>query len=184
MALIAKGGSSEPYPLVPAGTYNAVCVDVVDEGEKESNFDGKKKMQRKCSVWWQLDEDRPDKVERYSVRKWYTLSLNEKSSLTKDLVAWRGKPFTKEELEGFDLEKLIGVAAMITIVHKPSQDGTKTFANVAGVASPPKGMPKLQAHGFTRHKDREGAQYDSAKEADMAKAMDLQYDADGNEIPF
>lgn len=181
MAIIVTGGSSEKYPLVPAGTYNAVCVDVVDEGEKESNFDGKKKMQRKCSLWWQLDEDRPDVAgERFTVRKWYTASLNEKSNLTKDLIAWRGKPFTDEEREGFDLEKLIGVPAMITVVHKPSADGTTTYANVAGVASPPKGMPKLKAHGYVRRKDREDSKYDQAREADMAE----QVPGPDDEIPF
>lgn len=179
MSIIAKGGSSEKYPLIPAGTYNAVCVDVVDEGEKESNFDGKKKMQRKVSVWWQLDEERPDKAERFSVRKWYTLSLNEKSSLTADLVAWRGKPFTPEELDGFDLEKLIGVPAMVTIVHKPSADGTRTYANVAGVASPPKKMPKLEVENYIRRKDREDAKYDQAREADMAEQV-----GPDMEIPF
>jgi len=184
MPIIATGGSSEKYPLVPAGSYNAVCVDVVDEGDKESNFDGKKKIQRKVSVWWQLDEERPDKPERFSVRKWYTLSLNEKSALHKDLVAWRGKPFTAEELEGFDLEKLIGVPALISIAHKDAADGSgKTYANVAGVASPPKGMPKLKAHGYVRRKDREDAKYEEAREADMAEQVEV-LDENGERIPF
>lgn len=181
MAIIAKGSSESKYPLIPAGSYSAVCVDVVDEGEKESNFDGKKKMQHKVSVWWQLDEERPDKAERYVIRKWYTLSLNEKSSLTKDLVAWRGKPFTAEELDGFDLEKLIGVPALVTVVHKPAADGSTTYANVAGVASPPKGMPKLKATEYIRRKDREDAKYDADMKSEMEAQQDVGPDA---EIPF
>jgi hypothetical protein len=173
------------YPLISAGTYNGVCVDVVDEGMVKSNFDGKEKLQPKVSLHWQLDEQRPDKPEeRFTIRRRYTASLNKKSTLAKELVAWRGKPFTKEELEAFDLEKLIGVPALITVVHQLSKDGDETYANVASVASPPKGMPKLKAENYTRRKDREDAAYDKSMSDEMRKATDVQFDEDGNEIPF
>lgn len=183
VAIIAKDNGGEGYPLVPADTYAAVCVDVEDLGMKKSTFEGKEKTQHKVALWWQIDCERPDKAgERFTVRKWYTLSLNEKSSLSKDLTAWRGRAFTKEEREGFDVETLIGVPAMLSIIHKNAPDGSKTYANIASIARLPKGMAKLSPHAYVRRKDREGAQYDKAREEDMAQ--DVQYDADGQEIPF
>lgn len=42
------------------------------------------------------------------VSKEFTLSLNEKSKLRQALQSWRGKAFTAEELQGFDLRKVLG----------------------------------------------------------------------------
>ena len=52
-----------------------------------------------------------------SISKTYTASLNENATLYKDLVTWRGKSFTKEELDGFDLDKMIGAPANLEIEH-------------------------------------------------------------------
>ena len=59
----------------------------------------------------------------FSIGKEYTLSLSSKSNLYKDLVSWRGKPFTEEELEGFDLSKLLGKPCQIQIIHKQGKMG-------------------------------------------------------------
>jgi len=52
-----------------------------------------------------------------SISKTYTASLNENATLYKDLVTWRGKSFSKEELEGFDLDKMIGAPANLEVEH-------------------------------------------------------------------
>ena len=109
MPIIAMGSSGSSYTPPPAGTFPAVCVDVVDEGMKPTP-NGEK---HKVSLHFQIDEPFPNKPgEFYTVRKWYTLSLNEKATLYADLVAWRGRAFTEEELAGFDLEKLLGVSTL------------------------------------------------------------------------
>jgi len=41
------------------------------------------------------------------ISKRYTMSLGEQSTLRKDLESWRGKKFTPEELQGFDLNACI-----------------------------------------------------------------------------
>tara|TARA_R110002020_G_scaffold49241_1_gene140287 strand:- start:1526 stop:1996 length:471 start_codon:yes stop_codon:yes gene_type:complete len=69
--------------------------------------------------------------------KQYTLSLNEKAALYKDLCAWRKKQFTDEELKGFDLTNVLGVTCDIDIGE------TKTGkSKVIAVYSPDGGAKK------------------------------------------
>lgn len=135
MAIIAKAGAD--YPLCPAGTHAAVCVDVVDLGICKSTYDGKERKERKIRFVWQIDEvDLQGKM--FTANRRYTLSLHEKASLRKDLESWRGRPFSEDELRGFDVETVLGAGAMISVVHS-AKDG-KTFDNVSAVMRPPKGM--------------------------------------------
>jgi len=69
--------------------------------------------------------------------KQYTLSLNEKSALYKDLCAWRKKQFSDEELKGFDLTSILGVTCDLDIGE------TKTGkSKVTAVYSPDGGAKK------------------------------------------
>jgi hypothetical protein len=51
----------------------------------------------------------------FSIMKQYTLSLNEKSALFRDLCSWRKKKFTDEELKGFDLTNILGCTCEIEV---------------------------------------------------------------------
>jgi hypothetical protein len=104
-------------------------------------------MQRKVDVVWQLTETRDD-GKRHLVFKRYTLSLNEKASLRHDLESWRGKPFTFEELAGFDVEKLIGANCLVNVQHKVGTE--RTFANVVSVMPLIKGMVKIAPLDYVR----------------------------------
>jgi hypothetical protein len=149
MPIIATAGESKNYTPAPEGTHHAVCVDVMDKGMHPNKFkDGA--LQHKIDVAWQLSETRDD-GKRHVVYKRYTLSLNEKANLRKDLESWRGKPFTRDEEMGFDVEKLIGVNCLLNVVHKPNADNTKTFANVVSVMPLMKGLPKIAPDGYERH---------------------------------
>lgn len=164
MAILAREPESKFTPA-PEGLFLGVCCDVVDLGQKDMGF-GPKHM---VEIWWQLDERNPENGRRFTVKKLYSLSLHEKATLRKDLELWRGRKFTREELDGFDLEKLIGVTCQVQTIHKVSDDG-KTFCNVAAVISA-RGQ-KLSVDDFTRHKDRaqahgvQGAPIDSAEDDD------------------
>jgi hypothetical protein len=148
MPILAKGGGGGEFIPAPAGVHQAVCVDVIDMGLLEVTFGGKTKTQHKVRVLWQIDEDMPD-GRRFLVQKRYTLSLNEKATLRKDLESWRGKPFTDADVyDGFDLEKLIGVNALLNVIH--AEKGGRTFANVASVAPLAKRMTKIEPKGYER----------------------------------
>ena len=146
MPIMAKASSSNYIPA-PAGTHAAVCVDVVDLGVLEVNFGGKAKKQHKINIVWQIDEVREDN-RPYQVQKRYTLSLHEKAGLRKDLESWRGRPFTPAELEGFDVEAVLNVGCMLTVIHNV-KDGS-TYANVAAVSKTPKGMQAPVARDYVR----------------------------------
>jgi hypothetical protein len=72
------------------------------------------------------------------ISKRYNLSFNEKAKLRIDLESLRGRPFTKEEADSFQLEKLLGVTGNLNVMHKPGQD--KVFADVTGLFGKHKGQ--------------------------------------------
>lgn len=149
MAFIVSKGSS--FVPCPAGPHSAVAVDIVDLGMVDTEWQGKKKKVHKCRLVWQVSEMNED-GKPFLVQKQYTVSLSEKSNLRKDLQSWRGRAFTEEELNGFDIEVLIGKPCMLNVQHVDRNGAT--YANVAAIMPLPKGMPVIQPHGYTRVKDR------------------------------
>jgi hypothetical protein len=140
MALLAKDAQTAMTPA-PEGLLQAVCVDAVDLGMKESKRYGK--MQHKIRLRWALpDCINPETGKCFYVSKQYTLSLNEKAELTKDLSTWRGRAFTPEEKTGFDVEKLIGINCQVQIMHAVKDNGT--YANVEAVVPINKAMTKFR----------------------------------------
>jgi len=138
------------YTPAPEGLHNAVCVDVVDLGLKDTEW-GKK---HKCRLVWEIEATRND-GKRFLIMKEYGVSLNEKATLRKDIQSWRGKPLTSDELRKFDLESLIGRGCQLVVTHSES-DG-KTYANAQNVMKP--GTNVLTPSGsYTRKKDRKDEQ--------------------------
>lgn len=150
MALIAKKSSGD-FVLCPAGAHLAVCVDVVDLGNVKTQWQGKEKTQHKARVVWQINE-RMDDGKPFTAQRRYTLSLDDRAALRKDLESWRGRAFSEDELNGFDVESVIGKGCMLNVVHE-TRDG-KTYDNVATVMRLPKGMNPPPIEGYVRVKDR------------------------------
>jgi hypothetical protein len=61
--------------------------------------------------------------------------LGEKANLRKDLEAWRGRPFTSEELMGFDSKNLLDKPCMVNVTRTD-----KGKAKIAGITPIPKGL--------------------------------------------
>lgn len=130
---------------IPEGMHIARCYAVIDLGTQHNERFSKD--QRKLVIIWELAEHRID-VERdgntvnlpRAISAQYTLSLSEKSNLRRDLVAWRGKSFTKEELAGFEMKNVLGHPCMIQVIH--GTNGEKTYANVATITPLPKAVKK------------------------------------------
>lgn len=126
---------------IEEGNHHGICVAVIDLGTQYNELYGKE--QPKVLFTWELpdfplvDESgnpAPQKGFRV-ISKEYTVSLSEKAHLYEDLVSWRGRAFTQEELEGFELKNVIGANALVNVIHN-----TKGYAQVAAVAKLPKGM--------------------------------------------
>ena len=148
--IIAKQSSntSSDFKLPPAGSFLARLYRIIDIGTQTTEWMGKKKMQRKIIAMFELHGEDNDgqplqtaEGKPLIVSKRYTLSLDEKATLRKDLEAWRGKAFTQEELDGFNLEVLLGKCCMVSVTHS-TYDG-KEYANIAGISQVPAALKKL-----------------------------------------
>lgn len=165
MAIMATdtGGGGDFTPVSP-GTHFAICDQVVDLGKQRTNFQGQESVKHQVYIRWQIPTERVEwevdgtkKEGPAVIGKTYTLSLGEKANLRKDLQAWRGKAFSPDELRGFDISKLLGVPATITVTHT-EKDG-RTYANVASVGGLPKGMtpPLLEGEALLYDSDNLGS---------------------------
>lgn len=142
MALIVNNEKkSKP---IDDGVYQAICVGLYDLGTQHNvQYDS---YSRKVLVMWELPEvlisfEKDGKTIEAPriVSKQYTMSLGEKANLRKDLVAWRGRAFTDEELTGFDLAQILGKPCMIQILNQVAKNG-KSYSNITGIMPVYKGI--------------------------------------------
>ena len=174
MAIFVKAGGD--FKPAPAGAHAATCVDVIDHGMLTVTYLGKTRTQHKITIAWQIDVAMENN-KPYLIRRKYTASLHEKSSLRRDLESWRGKPFSAAELEAFDLESLIGVGCLLNVIHNDSLSGS-TYANVVGIMRLPRTMAAPQVRDYVRVKDRPAAQTEQAIDNEN------EYGVSDADIPF
>lgn len=162
MGLTVADSGGGDFKLPPEGNHLAVCFALIDMGMQESSYNGETKVQHKIRVGWELHTDeRLEDGRLFSVWKNYTASLHEKATLRQDLERWRGRSFTAEELEGFDLKAVVGVPCLVQVTHK-TVEGGKTYANVTGVSSLPRGMPKPERENDLQVYDPDDPKYADA----------------------
>jgi len=118
--------TKKTYTPATEGLRQAACVDVKDLGRVDGQF-GPKEM---VELTFELDETRDDGLH-FIVKKRYTRSLHEKSSLYKDLRGWRGVPLTAEESRQFDLDLLVNKPCQVLITHV-EKDGT-VYGNISAI---------------------------------------------------
>lgn len=108
--IISDSGSS--YEQLEEGLHPAVSILIAGVGTQRTPFkneDGTDKVQKKMIIQWETKDG--------LIAKEYTVSLNEKANLRKDLESWRGKKFSPTELEGFDMTNLLGVQCTLQIMY-------------------------------------------------------------------
>lgn len=151
MGLLAKDKGGSDYEPLNTGMHHAVCYGVIDLGTQPG---GQFEPKRKVAFLWEVPSERIT-LEKDGVKKdlprgisaIFTLSLSPKSRLRPVLESWRGRPFTEEELAGFDLKNVLGANCFLNVVHAQGtgKNVGKTFANVASVNPLAKGMTKLKS---------------------------------------
>jgi hypothetical protein len=139
LSVNAGNGGGGDFEQVPAGTFAARCYQIIDLGHQTFEWKGEAKVAPKVRITWELNEPMKD-GRPFSISKEYTASIGEKANLRKDLEAWRNRKFTAQELSNFSLENVLGAPCLLGIVHVPSKDGTKTYANLGSIMALPKGM--------------------------------------------
>lgn len=149
MSLTATVGKERD--LIEEGIFDGVCSKIIDLGTQYNETF--KNSAHKIRIFWEIVgetiEINGEQMPRL-VSKEFTLSLNEKSKLRQALQSWRGKAFTAEELQGFDLRKVLGVGCQLQIIHKEGSNGT-TYANVETILALPVGgafRPPGRSHGL------------------------------------
>lgn len=136
---VSDAGNDREYKVLPAGPHNAVCQLMADLGMQETPYGDKHKVYLRFEVPGeriQYEKDGEAFDVPMSIGATFTLSLNERANLRKFLEAWRGKSFTKGELEGFELTNLLGKPAMLIVTNKVDKEGkTRAYIDTATRAS-------------------------------------------------
>jgi hypothetical protein len=129
-----SGGGN--FQIAPAGNHVAICYQMIELGQLyDKKYD---KWSRKVLLGWELPMETMDDGRPFIVSNRFTASLGENAALRRQLESWRGRPFSAQELAGFDLKAVLGKPCMVNIVHK--QVGDKTYANITSITPLPKGM--------------------------------------------
>ena len=213
MALTISESAKQERKLPEAGATVGVLYSLVDLGHQKTNWDNQEKWSPKVRLTFEL----PDQLDEFEVEEKgkvtkvskpmvvsieQTRSLGEKASLRKLLEQWRGQTFTSKELQAFSLKNLLGKPAMLTLIHKTSQQG-RQYCAIAGASKLPKGMtaPKAttNAQMYYEIEQGEGGQFSEMPEwlqdkiraskefataAGKSTATKVEVDADGNAMPF
>lgn len=137
------GSSEKNYEDIEPGVYAGTCIQVVELGTHDNTHPladpGSKK--KELLLVWEITDELMEDGRPFVVNKRYTNSLSEKAILRKDLASWRGKDFSADELEEFDLGKILGKPCMLNIVaRKGKKDPSREYRNVASITPLPKGM--------------------------------------------
>ncbi len=137
---------SKRTPPIEAGTFQGICYQVIDLGTQYNDY--YQKSSPKILLSWEIptlrmtfEKDGETIDLPRIISKTYTNILHEKSNLFKDLVSWRGRAFTPEEADGFDVGKVLGANCLLTIVNTVKNN--KTYANVASVGKLMADMTKM-----------------------------------------
>lgn len=142
MGTIAR--DSGDFTPAPAGTHLAICVGVTDLGTQHNeafSYEGKSipaSDKPQILVTFELVTELIDmdgEMKPMTISKFFNLFLNEKASLRKDLESWRSRQFTQEELQGFDVQKVLGAPCMVGITHTD-----RGKAKITSISAVVKGM--------------------------------------------
>lgn len=148
MSIIARDSGGKNFPPTDAGLHKAILYAIYDIGtQKNIKYNSES---RKVILVWEFPilriniekEGEETKNLPRVISNTYTLSLGEKANLRHILETWRGKTFTTDELDGFDLKNVLGKSCQIQVVHKT--EGEKTYANIGGIVQAPADF-KLEA---------------------------------------
>lgn len=122
------------FELAPAGTFAARITTIADLGIQRTDWQGSQREAHKLGVTFELASKRGKNGQRLAVFDRVTLSLHEQARLFQIAQAALGA----EPGEELDPADLLGKAVLVTLVHRAA--GTRTYANVAGVAAVPEEM--------------------------------------------
>ena len=132
-------GAQKLTPQVEAGLHPAVAIGVYDIGHRMDIRFGK--VKHEYVFVFELPAAEPLVIDGETLPRTLsttlTASMGSKSNLRPLLEGWRGKAFTEEEANGYDITRILGAKAQVNVVHV--ERNGKTYANIKNVLPAPKG---------------------------------------------
>ncbi len=135
--------SESKYTPVPVGNHPARCYGMVSLGTQA----GKNPKFPPTFQVVLLFEFPNEQLEISGEKKPMAISkfLNaylgssaKPSKTSQFLTSWRSRPFTEQELAGFDISKVVGAPCLLNVVH--TQKDGKLREEIASISPLPKGM--------------------------------------------
>ena len=138
MSMIASDNGGTNIPKLEGGVYTAISSAIIDLGVQTNEKFGNT-QRRFVMIWNIIGEEIEINGEKYprTMMKEYSFSLSDKSTLRKDLQAWRGQAFTEEELKGFNILNILNKACQLQIIQE--EKNGKSVNNIVSIMSLPKG---------------------------------------------
>ncbi len=153
MPLIAKENSGPDIPLIDENVYMARCAGVIDLGTHTNEYQGETYDKRDVVYFFEVASERIELEidgEKRDLPRWVhwrgTNSLGDRAAMRPLIEGWRGRAFTKEERQGFNLEPLPGLPVQIQVLHKVGPISGRTRAVITQMMPVPKGfdVPALE----------------------------------------
>lgn len=125
---------------IKAGSYIARCYSMIHIGTVSFEYLGQISTSNKFRITFEIPSLKKvfkegDEAKPVVISRELSTSLGKKSKTRPLLESWRGKAFTDEEAKDFDFTELLGVPAMISIVHNE-----KGYADISSIMKLPEGM--------------------------------------------
>lgn len=143
----------------PEGSHIARCYRVIDLGTQTQIFADGPKAAHKVLIGFELYVDgdpidprdpasplgpmkRMTDNRLFGASKRYTFSSHENSNFRKDLETWRGSKFAETDfgVGGFDISKLLGAPALLSLARSKDNGQGKTYMNIVGIMKPMRGV--------------------------------------------
>jgi hypothetical protein len=134
MSLVLESKAGGDFKPHVEGIHPAVCVDVIDLGLVESEFQGQRRLVNKVRLVFET-EQRNEDGRNCIITKTFTASLHAKAKLSEFIGKWRGRPVVPGE--SIDLAKLIGANCTLVISRQQNMVG-RTYASIDAVSKPTK----------------------------------------------
>lgn len=120
-----------------SGTYNAVCCGLIDLGVQYFEYMGIGQRKSQLLLVFEFPDEQIEvdgELLPRNLSQKFNKSCNEKSNFRKTLTSWRGRDFSDDELNDFDLSRLVGVPATVSVSTKES--GGKTVSYISAITKP------------------------------------------------
>lgn len=128
-------GGGGDFERTPAGNHIARAYSLVDIGEQDGDYG----VKHQIIITFELVNEKMADGRPFAISKFYTLSLNEKANLCKDIESMFGKKMPDDAKLDFDFNKILNHACMVNVVATKKADG-KDGEKIDGITPLPKGM--------------------------------------------